>query len=75
MKKPFDYFIPFWGATLCFYRSGRSGWRMRIRRETIQDNDAGLYDVFVLINTPVLNFCISNYLQKVNERTQKNSTP
>lgn len=67
--KVFDWWIPFFGVTLCFFGHPiGGGWRVRTKKTYMPDEDAGGYTIFFLINTPYINFCVSNYLQKVNEQ-------
>ncbi len=59
-----DFWIRLFGITLCFYTHCGKTWSFNKKRFTMPDSIVGSYDIWFVVNTPYLNFCICNYLQK-----------
>lgn len=62
-----DYWIPFFGITLAVYTHSGKTWRIHCKPFEMPDSEVGSYNIWFVINTPFVNFCISNYLQKLKQ--------
>ncbi len=62
-----EYWVRLFCITICFYKVKGSQWRINKRKTMIQDGNGGVYVVLFVLNTPLINFCISNYLNRRND--------
>lgn len=62
-----EYWVCLFGVTICLYKVNGSQWRINKKKTTLPDGYGGVYVVFFVLNTPLINFCISNYLNRRND--------